>query len=248
MYSNLKKIAWQLPYKLCTFTFPWLSGHSCKQLWPDTFRVSGLTLALFLGFHTHRLHKMKSYSPLNLYFNKWTSNCCSSQWILYQFQLLLFFHRLYICIVSLLVVTIIDSLYYNCRVDSLHTCLYNSDSYVGLSCILLVWSPMPNRLKGRCQMKTVDCSGPGGGWLMTHSCKGPLFRVRKYAKFGVFYAKIVQMTPLRLRRESLRLQKFSVTNREPLRLQKFSVTHTVLSLPFSQQMQFTLIVNVANLH
>ena len=27
-------------------------------------------------------------------------------------------------------------------------------------------------------------------------------RVRKYAKFGVFYAKIVQMTPLRLRRES----------------------------------------------
>ena len=41
-------------------------------------------------------------------------------------------------------------------------------------------------------------------------------RVRKYAKFGVFYAKIVQMTPLRLRRESLRLQKFLVTNREPL--------------------------------
>ena len=37
------------------------------------------------------------------------------------------------------------------------------------------------------------------------------------------------MTPLRLRRESLRLQKFSVTN-------------TVLSLPFSQQIQFTLIV------
>ena len=28
-------------------------------------------------------------------------------------------------------------------------------------------------------------------------------RVRKYAKFGVFYAKIVRMTPLRLRRESL---------------------------------------------
>ena len=74
------------------------------------------------------------------------------------------------------------------------------------------------------------------------------FRVRKYAKFGVFYAKIDQMTPQRLRSESLRLQKFSVTNREPLRLQKFSVTHTVLSLPFSQQMQFTLIVNVANLN
>ena len=40
------------------------------------------------------------------------------------------------------------------------------------------------------------------------------FRVRKYAKFGVFYAKIVKMTPQRLRRESLRLQKFSVTNKE----------------------------------
>ena len=32
-----------------------------------------------------------------------------------------------------------------------------------------------------------------------------IYRVRKYAKFGVFYAKIVQTTPLRLRRESLRL-------------------------------------------
>ena len=62
-----------------------------------------------------------------------------------------------------------------------------------------------------------------------------LSRVRKYAKFGVFYAKIVQMTPLRLRRESLRLQKFSVTN-------------TVLSLSFSQQIQFTLIVNVVNIN
>ena len=60
-------------------------------------------------------------------------------------------------------------------------------------------------------------------------------RVGKYAKFGVFYAKIVQMTPLRLWRESLRLQKFSVTN-------------IVLSLPFSQQIQFTLIVNVVNLN
>ena len=75
-----------------------------------------------------------------------------------------------------------------------------------------------------------------------------LSRARKYAKFGVFYAKIVQMTPPRLRRESLWLQKFSVTNREPLRLQKFSVTNTVLSLPFSQQIQFTLIVNVVNLN
>ena len=59
------------------------------------------------------------------------------------------------------------------------------------------------------------------------------YRVRKYAKFCVFYAKIVQMTPLRLRTESLRLQKFSVTN-------------TVFSLPFKQQIQFTLIVNVVN--
>ena len=63
-----------------------------------------------------------------------------------------------------------------------------------------------------------------------------------------YFTKIVQMTPRRLRRESLRLQKFSVTNREPLRLQKFAVTSTVLSLPFSQQIQFTLIVNVVNLN
>ena len=75
----------------------------------------------------------------------------------------------------------------------------------------------------------------------------PILRVPKYAKFGIFYTKIFQMTPLKLRRESLRLQKFSVTNREPLRLQKFSVTNTVLSLPFLQQIQFTLIVNVVNL-
>ena len=47
---------------------------------------------------------------------------------------------------------------------------------------------------------------------------------------------------------SLRLQKFSVTNREPLPLQKFLVRNTVLSLPFLQQIQFTLIVNVANLN
>ena len=60
-------------------------------------------------------------------------------------------------------------------------------------------------------------------------------RVRKYAKFGVFYTKIVQMTPLGLQRHSLQLQKFSVTN-------------TVLSLPFSQQVQFTFIVNVVNLN
>ena len=59
-------------------------------------------------------------------------------------------------------------------------------------------------------------------------------RFRKYAKFSVFYAKIVQMTPLRLRRESLRLQKFSVTNT------------VYLSLPFSQQIQFKLNVNVVN--
>ena len=73
-------------------------------------------------------------------------------------------------------------------------------------------------------------------------------RVHKYTKFGIFYAKIVQMTPLRLQRESLRFQKFLVTNREPLRLQEFSVTNTVLSLSFSQQIQFTLIVNVVNLN
>ena len=56
----------------------------------------------------------------------------------------------------------------------------------------------------------------------------------KYWKNIGFYAKIVQTTPLRLFRESLRLQKFLDDNREPLLLQKFSVTNTVLSLPFSQ--------------
>ena len=80
--------------------------------------------------------------------------------------------------------------------------------------------------------------------LLVFGVSRTLLRVRKYAKFGVFYAKIVQMTPLRLQRESLRLQNFSVRNREPLRLQTFSVTNTVISLPFSQQIQFTLIVNV----
>ena len=38
------------------------------------------------------------------------------------------------------------------------------------------------------------------------------------------------------------------TKQGALRLQKFSVTNTVLSLPFSQQIQFTLIVNVVNLN
>ena len=61
-------------------------------------------------------------------------------------------------------------------------------------------------------------------------------RVRKYAKFSVFYAKIVQMTLLRLRRESLQLQKFSVANT------------VYLSLPFLQQIQFKLNVNVVNLN
>ena len=65
-------------------------------------------------------------------------------------------------------------------------------------------------------------------------------RVRKYAKFGIFYAKIVQMTLPRLQRESLWLQKFSVTNKKPLWLQIFPVTNTVLSLPFSQQIQLCI--------
>ena len=60
-------------------------------------------------------------------------------------------------------------------------------------------------------------------------------RVCKYAKCGVFYAKIVQMTPLRLRRESLRLQKFSLTN-------SFVLTS------FTTNTLFTLIVNVVNLN
>ena len=53
-------------------------------------------------------------------------------------------------------------------------------------------------------------------------------RVRKYARFGVFYAKIVQMTLPRLQRESLRLQTFSVSNREPLRLQRVTYDQSLL--------------------
>ena len=87
-------------------------------------------------------------------------------------------------------------------------------------------------------------------FLSFHRAKWQVFlhRVRNYAKFGVFYSKLVQMTPQRLRRELPQLQKFLVTNREPLWLQKFSVTNTLLSLPFTQQIQFMLIVNVVNLN
>ena len=74
----------------------------------------------------------------------------------------------------------------------------------------------------------------------TYSCSHPLesiimLRVRKYTKFGVFYAKIVQMTPLRLLRESLRLQKFSLTN-------------TVLTCPYFFCNKYNLIVDVVNLN
>ena len=55
------------------------------------------------------------------------------------------------------------------------------------------------------------------------------FRVPKYAKFGAFYAKIVQMTPQRLQRESLQ-HSFVLT---------FFATNTLL---------FTLIVIVVNLN
>ena len=64
----------------------------------------------------------------------------------------------------------------------------------------------------------------------------PCPTITNVCKISVFIInKIVQITPLRLQRESLRLHKFLVTN-------------TVLSSPFSQQMQFTSIVNVLNLN
>ena len=78
-------------------------------------------------------------------------------------------------------------------------------------------------------------TGLYGHPVNTDTFFAPLSRVGKCAKFAVFYAKIVQTTPQRLWRESLRLQKFSETN-------------TVLSLPFSQQIQFMLIVNIVNLN
>ena len=64
-----------------------------------------------------------------------------------------------------------------------------------------------------------------------------MLRVRKYTKFGVFYAKIVQMTPLRLLRESLHTPEI------------FANKHSFdLSLLFLQQIQFTLIVDFVNLN
>ena len=80
------------------------------------------------------------------------------------------------------------------------------------SMISLTWTdrPVSNSLALHCKIvpKTFIVSESSHCFLNQ-------FRVRKYAKFGVFYAKIVQMTRLRLRRESRRLQKFLVTKREP---------------------------------
>ena len=76
------------------------------------------------------------------------------------------------------------------------------------------------------------------------------FRVRKYAKFGAFYAKIVQMTPLRLV-EGVTSTPEIFGNKQGATLtpeicgNKHSFVPTVT---FSQQIQFTLIVNVVNLH
>ena len=67
-------------------------------------------------------------------------------------------------------------------------------------------------------------SGPSGNQLVLFSLESDVSldfisgkhqdsqenRLRKYTKFDVFYAKIVQMTPQRLRRESLQVQKFLV--------------------------------------
>ena len=80
-----------------------------------------------------------------------------------------------------------------------------------------------------CDDDCISCKDFIRTGILTCLFDDTIFRVPKYAKFGLFYAKIVQMTPLRLWRESLPLQKFSVTN-------------IVLSLPFLQQIQFTLII------
>ena len=76
------------------------------------------------------------------------------------------------------------------------------------------------------------------------------FRVPKYAKFGAFYAKIVQMTPQRLRRESLRLQTFLVNKQgATLTPEIFSNKHSfVLTFFATNTILFTLIVNIVNLN
>ena len=76
------------------------------------------------------------------------------------------------------------------------------------------------------------------------------FRVPKYAKFGVFYAKIVQMTRQTLRRESLRLQKFLVNKQgATLTPEIFGNKHSfVLTFFATNTLLFTLIVIVVNLN
>ena len=76
------------------------------------------------------------------------------------------------------------------------------------------------------------------------------FGVPKYAKFGVFYAKIVQMTPQTLRRESLRLQKFLVNKQgATLTPEIFGNKHSfVLTFFATNTLLFTLIVIVVNLN
>ena len=69
-------------------------------------------------------------------------------------------------------------------------------------------------LKNRTRFQTIMCKVYTPFQTENHTLWGNIYmylfdgRVRKYTQFGIFYAKIVQMTPLRLRRESLRLQKF----------------------------------------
>ena len=95
------------------------------------------------------------------------------------------------------------------------------DDWLLSTCIQ--WSPEPtlfeNALETRNIKKTPTSHSPG---------------------FALNTPNLAYFTPklfrwLRLRRESLLLQKFLVTN-------------TVLSLPFSQQIQFTIRVTVVNLH
>ena len=63
-------------------------------------------------------------------------------------------------------------------------------------------------------------------------------RVRKYTKFGVFYTKIVQMTPEVMEGVILTPEIFG---------NKQGATSTP-EISFSQKIQFTLIVNVVNLN
>ena len=77
----------------------------------------------------------------------------------------------------------------------------------------------------------------------------PVTRVRKYAKFGVFYTKIYCSDDSTEVTEGVTSTAKSFSNKQgATSTPEISVTNTVLSLPFLQQIQFMFIVNIVNLN